>query len=296
MPDDLDSRLLDALPDGVYFLDRRRRIVRWSRGAQAITGYDSDDVLGRFCGDALLNHVDADGASLCGTRCPLHATMVDGVPRSSRVFLHHSDGHLLPVLTHATVVRDSDGTVIGAVESFRDDTDHAHTETRLAELEQQAMLDPLTGIGNRRSLDGALAHRLARTAQEPFGFLLVDLDRFKRVNDRYGHDIGDQVLRSVALTLTAAVGDEGVVARFGGEELVVVTGPTDLPRLASLAERLRILVGHVRHRSNASVFQVTVSVGATLSLPDDTAATVLHRADQALLRAKRDGRDRTVTD
>lgn len=292
----LPSSVLDALGDGVYFLDTERRIQLWNQGATAITGYPAERVLGRSCADGLLNHVDEEGRALCGTLCPLRATMIDGRERHARVYLHHEDGRLIPVLVRARAVRDASGAVVGAVESFRDDTDDAATTRRVAELEALAMLDPLTGVGNRRYMDAVLCDRFeehGRTGAS-FAVLLLDLDHFKGVNDTFGHDTGDDVLRGVATLLTSAVRRDEAVVRFGGEEFLVVTQAMSQTDGIALARRLNRLIGQIRHRAESEQFVVTVSVGVTMARPDDDAATILHRADQALLQAKRSGRNRAT--
>ncbi|NTW39015.1 MAG: sensor domain-containing diguanylate cyclase [Cellulomonadaceae bacterium] len=290
------AQALDALSDGVYLLDLDRRIRLWNKGAASISGFSAEEALGKACSDALLNHVDDDGRELCGAHCPMWATMRDGKERRVRVYLHHRDGRLVPVEVTATAVRDREGAIVGAVETFRDDTDRTALTRRVSELEDLAMLDPLTGVGNRRHMDALLETRLTeqRRAAAVFGVLLIDLDRFKGVNDTYGHDTGDRVLRATASTLQAAVRAGDVVTRFGGEEFLLVTSGIDHESLVALADRLTTLVRQARHPSAEGPFSVTASIGATTSRPGDTAETLLRRADQALLHAKRAGRNRSA--
>jgi diguanylate cyclase (GGDEF)-like protein/PAS domain S-box-containing protein len=290
----LQASVLDALGDGVYFLDTTRRIQVWNQGATAITGYSAERVLGQACADGLLNHVDEEGRALCGTLCPLRATMIDGQERQARMYLHHEDGRLIPVLVRARAVRDPSGAVVGAVESFRDDTDYTATTRRVAELETLAMLDPLTGVGNRRYMDAVLRDSFEehRRTGGSFAALLLDLDHFKDVNDTFGHDMGDAVLRAVATLLTSAVRRDEAVVRFGGEEFLVITRAMTQAEGIALARRLNRLVGQIWHRAADQRFTVTVSIGVTMMRSDDTADSILHRADQALLQAKRSGRNR----
>ncbi len=148
--------VLDSLPDAVYVIDEQRRIRAWNQAAATLTGYSAQETLGRVCNDRLLNHVDEDGRSLCGARCPLRATMVDGRSRQARVFLHHADGHLIPVHVQSAALRDADGEIVAAVETFRDDTEHTRSTRKIAELAVLATHDPLTGLDNRRTMDWPL--------------------------------------------------------------------------------------------------------------------------------------------
>ena len=212
--------LLDVLSDGVYLVDRDRRITYWSKGAERLTGYPAGQVVGRRCRDDILNHVDGAGLQLCRDYCPLRETMLDGQDRQARVYLRHRSGHRVPVWVRALPLRDSAGKITGAVETFTDDTTVANLRNRLTELQRLALADPLTGLGNRRHLEQQLQtwveHR--NRYQWTFGLLFLDIDHFKAVNDRHGHDIGDDVLRMVAATMshTVRAGRPGSPIRWRG--------------------------------------------------------------------------------
>ncbi len=290
--------LLDALSDGVYLVDRDRRITYWSKGAERLTGYPADKVVGRRCRDGILNHVDGAGVQLCRTRCPLRDTMHDGQDRQARVYLRHRGGHRVPVSVRALPLCDAAGKITGAVETFTDDTMVTDLNDRLAELQRLALADPLTGLGNRRHLEQQLQIWMEHQNryQWTFGLLFLDIDHFKTVNDRYGHDIGDDVLRMVAATLSHTVRAGDPVARYGGEEFVVVLPHADRVAVQESAERLRALIAQSRLVVDRRRVAVTVSIGATLVEPEDTAASVLSRADTLLYTAKRTGRNRVCLD
>lgn len=290
--------LLDTMSDGVYFVDRDRLITYWSKGAERLTGYLAEQVLGNSCRDGLLNHVDENGVELCSRACPLLATIADGRCRDAHVFLHHSDGHRRPVWVRSAPMVDRDGAVVGAVEVFSDDSAIAAARAEANELRQLALTDPLTGLGNRRYLEMQLTARLEewRRHQSPFGVLIADIDLFKRVNDNYGHEVGDETLAMVARTLSFGVRGSDVVTRYGGEEFVVIASHTTPERLAAAAERLRALVAASRLVVARETVEVTISLGAAMATPADDGDTLLRRADDMLYRAKQAGRNRVMVD
>jgi diguanylate cyclase (GGDEF)-like protein/PAS domain S-box-containing protein len=290
--------LVDEMSDGVYFVDRARRITYWSRGAERLTGYRAADVMGSCCRDGMLNHVDADGVELCGASCPLLATIRDGRTREAHVFMHHADGHRQPVWVRAAPLRDELGKITGAVEVFSDDTAAVAARTQIGELERIASTDPLTGLGNRRYLEIQLSSRLNEWERYdlPFGVLMADIDLFKQVNDTFGHDVGDQALAMVARTLAFGLRGSDVVGRFGGEEFVVVVAHADAARLTAVGERLRSLVAASRLVAARTPVEVTISLGGTLVAPGDNAETMLRRADAMLYTAKKEGRNRVHSD
>jgi len=157
-----------------------------------------------------------------------------------------------------------------------------------------ALRDPLTGVGNRAALDQALEReiRLARRNGTPLTLLILDVDRFKRVNDTYGHDAGDCVLRTLAHCITTCVRTTDLVARFGGEELAVLLNNTDVQGAYLLAERIRIAVEATQIRYNNKAIQITVSIGVSDLQPEDDSRSLFCRADAALYCAKETGRNR----
>jgi diguanylate cyclase (GGDEF)-like protein len=163
-----------------------------------------------------------------------------------------------------------------------------------ARAEHDAAHDALTGLANRRTAYARLEQMiaLARRSGRPLGVVSLDLDHFKQINDRYGHGVGDEVLRAAAQRLLATCRVSDVVARVGGEEFVVLLPDTDRAGTADLAEKLRRAVASLelltlRHPLSASL-------GATTLTGADTSTEVLRRADNALYEAKRGGRNRVV--
>jgi diguanylate cyclase (GGDEF)-like protein/PAS domain S-box-containing protein len=290
--------ILDNLYDGVYFVDRQRRITYWNRGAERISGYKASQVLGKRCLDNFLNHVSEYGIQLCLNGCPLHATMDDGKPREAEVYLHHSDGHRIPVLVRTSPIRDADGEIIGAVESFSDNSSLLTTRRRVNRLEQTVLLDPLTGIGNRRFIDIRIHSAFFEYQQHriPFGILFMDIDDFKTVNDRFGHEIGDRALQLVASTLKHNLRGDDAVARWGGEEFIALLAGVDRDGLLNAAEKLRTLVESSPILVGKKAIPLTISVGATLLRLEDDPASLLRRADQYMYASKNGGRNRVTID
>lgn len=285
--------VLDQLGEAVYVVDAEHRIVYWNAAATRLTGFAAEQTVGRSCGDALLNHIDEHGRPMCGPEsCPLRKTVLDGHTRQARLYAHHRQGHLTPVRITSVPLRDTDGTIVGAVETFHDDTDGVTAAAHIQALRDETLLDPLTALGNRRHLDDRLAARLDahQAGGPPFGLLLLDLDRFKSVNDTLGHLVGDDCLREVAASLAAGVhGDEDLV-RYGGDEFVVLTSAADVEALRAVADRYAGLIRHTRVPDLADGESLEVSGGAVLARLDDDEDTILARADQALYAAKHDGR------
>ncbi|MEI7743721.1 MAG: diguanylate cyclase [Chloroflexota bacterium] len=295
-PAPLHQAIVDNLSDGVYYVHPDRQISYWNHGAEAITGYRASEVVGRYCYDNILCHVDGDGNNLCKRHCPLAATMRDGTERSLVVWLRHADGSRRPVLTRTAAIRDAAGAIVGGVEIFNDATGLVEAQDAAEAARRDALTDPLTGLPNRRLLDAVLAARWDELVRDGrgFGFLIVDVDHFKQFNDRFGHDVGDEALRIVAATLRGGVRGGDTLVRWGGEEFAVVVATEDPAGITRVAERLLALIRTAQVRTGGRVLSVRVSVGGAIAARDESLGALFVRADQALLTAKQTGRDRFV--
>jgi len=169
----------------------------------------------------------------------------------------------------------------------------------VAQTVEMAITDPLTGLHNRRYLDSHLQSLFdrAEARRRPLSVMIVDIDRFKSINDTYGHDGGDAVLRAVAARLRRSLRGIDLVCRYGGEEFVVVMPETELSIAERVGERIRqqIAEGAFLLGDSAGAISVTVSIGvAALLQPQDTVEALMKRADMALYEAKSGGRNRVV--
>jgi diguanylate cyclase (GGDEF)-like protein/PAS domain S-box-containing protein len=165
------------------------------------------------------------------------------------------------------------------------------------DLRSQAATDPLTGVANRRSFESTARREVerARRYAKPFAVLALDIDHFKRVNDTYGHDIGDIVLKSMAEVCLTKLRATDILARLGGEEFAMLLPETDIEAAATLAERMRVAIETSPIATAKGALPITVSLGVAQHAPNEpTIDAAMKRADEALYEAKRTGRNRVV--
>ena len=288
--------ILDAISDGVYVTGQDRTVVYWSAGAERITGYAADDVVGRRCDDGILAHTDLTGSRLCASGCPLQDCMDTGVEHSiSEVFLKRKDGERLAVYVKTTVF-EVEGRKYG-VEIFGELESVAGKEltSRIQELSDSAVSDPLTGLFNRRYLDAALAQHFAmfKRMGRRYGVIQMDIDTLKAINDRLGHAAGDSAIRFVAAIISDNAREMDIAARYGGDEFVLICSLAAADDLTVYGRRLVRLIHDSRFApAEDAGLRVTVSAGGSLVADDDPSERAgLARADAAMYRAKRRGRD-----
>jgi diguanylate cyclase len=191
-------------------------------------------------------------------------------------------------------------TYIGLFGSTMRKTLHQRTvELRLAYLriEELAQTDELTGLPNRRSIVKMLDDEIARGHRgTPCSVAMIDIDWFKRINDGYGHPAGDEVLRTVAITVFANIRANDRFGRYGGEEFLLVLPGTGRDEAGQIVERLRAMIAELDWNAFAIDMAVTISAGIATLAPDDSSDAILARADRALYAAKATGRNRIATD
>ena len=290
------EKVVENTQEGVYFVNRDRKITAWNDGAEQLSGYTAGETVGRRCPDNFLGHVDEIGRSLCVTGCPLASVMRDGQPRTVDFYLQHKMGYRVPVTVRALPVRNAHGTIVGAVEIFSHTTTRNNVEKRMTELEHMAFRDGLTGLPNRRFLEMKVEQALQEHQRfgRLYGLLMFDLDQFKKVNDSHGHEIGDAVLRAIAKTLVKGQRPGDVIGRWGGEEFMILMPDLDAIALGDLAERCRVLIAQSSVTASASWVAVTASIGATVLGHPDTAISAIRRVDELMYQSKHSGGDRTT--
>lgn len=278
---------LDCLRDGILVIDGAGRVVDANPSARRLL--DNARVFGAPLAELLPGASDLRAGGASELRLPagrrvelqLSAVTAAGSPTS---------GHVL-LLRDVTEAREAQDRLVRAEQQLR-----ALNE----ELEKLAHTDALTGLANRRRLLARLDDEWTRARRHarPLALLLIDLDRFKQVNDARGHLVGDRVLEATGRTLAGLVRPADLAARYGGEELALLLPETDMAGACEVARRVRRALGALHHDDDAGQrFQVTASVGAaTLAQHVGDARALLARADGALYHAKASGRDAASRD
>src|SRR5210317_385077 len=208
--------LITQLFEGVYIVDSKRKILFWNGGSEALTGYKREEVVNKYCFHNILDHVDENGVNLCHNGCPLHKTLETGEIQENNVFLRHKKGHRVPVSIRTMPLFDPNGNITAAIEVFHDNRMHDDVMTENRRLQLMLIKDELTDDYNRRYIKHqiqAMIHEYD-TFQSSFAILFIDIDHFKQVNDTYGHNIGDQVLKTVAATIQNTIRKDDILGRW----------------------------------------------------------------------------------
>lgn len=256
----------------------------WSAELCRIYGYDDDHVPGAA---DLFSRVHSEDRALLERS--IEAARA-GISSELRYRIVRPDGSLCHVHARHHAERDGTGHVVEVRGVVQDVTDRNRYEV---ELERLATHDSLTGLPNRRTFDDRFELELSRSVRDglPLCLAVMDIDRFKRINDTFGHPAGDQVLRLIGAVLTAAAREDELIARVGGEEFAWILHGTEIEGACAAVERARINVGAADF---GELGPVTISAGICARRDGINCADLYRYADLALLDAKRSGRDRVV--
>jgi diguanylate cyclase (GGDEF)-like protein/PAS domain S-box-containing protein len=289
--------IVENMHDGLYLVDPSRQITYWNMAAERITGFARDEVLGHYCADNILIHVDDKGCELCRNSCPLAETLRDGSCREADIFLRHKSGHRVSVEVRVAPLKNAAGGIIGAIELFSESHSQIVLKQKILELERLALIDHLTELPNRRHLNMELIAQSAlceRAEGYWFGVLFFDIDRFKRINDREGHDVGDKALQVIAKTLAGSIRPFDTIGRWGGEEFLGIFPNIAREELPIVAERLLALVRASSTETPHGPIRFTVSVGGTFSKGTEGIDALIKRVDALMYKSKEAGRNRAT--
>jgi diguanylate cyclase (GGDEF)-like protein/PAS domain S-box-containing protein len=284
--------LIDNMRDGVVFIDQNLRIMEWNRSAERLTGVSHGMVYEQEWSPSILQLSDENGIPFRAEECPLRKSVTDGSQQTRRLGLVTRDSRNLKIDANFIPLFDDRQVLRGAAMLFGDATDRVSLEERVQDLHAKATIDPLTRVFNRAEFDRRLPEMLKQCHEtnQPLSVIVADIDFFKRVNDTYGHQAGDEALRVFASLLKRMSRNTDMVARYGGEEFVILCPGCDNTMAFERAERMRREINSLPLSALRSEC-ITASFGVAEAHAEDTEESIFNRADRALLMAKEGGRN-----
>ena len=286
------QQLFASANEGIYVINTQGEIEMMNLAAQRLTGWREEEVLGKMAHtlfhEALAGHPDHSWPT-----CPLNLAMKTGeLRRGERMLYWRQDGSAMPVELSIGPLHGG-GENDGAIVVFSDITERLATERK---LELLATTDELTGLANRRRFVEIAERDLRRATREGTAatLIMMDLDHFKAVNDRFGHAMGDRVLKGVTAACAAQLRVVDIFGRLGGEEFAVLLANIEPERALEVAERMRTAAAEREVSDGERTVAVTVSLGVAHAVAGETLDSLLARADAALYDAKESGRNRIV--
>lgn len=288
--------MMNHIQHGVIFVDSEYRILDWNNSAERLSGKTAESVFHKQWSPGIVSLCDEEGSPLNDDQCPFRILFQTGEKSRQRHSIKR-EGATVPlhVVAEVVPVRNKSGAICGGAMILEDISEQAVLEQKIVQLRERASQDQLTKVANRGELNRQLPEFVEHHLREnqSGSVIICDIDYFKRINDNFSHQAGDEALQVFAAVLRDSCREADFVARYGGEEFVMLCSECDIEEATRLAESIREKL----HRTPIAALRnscMTASFGVTTVQPGDDHETVLGRADQGLLIAKESGRDRVV--
>jgi len=288
--------VLDSLPVAVCAVDREGKVILWNDGAERVTGYLRQDVLGRLCTEAFLEHADTDNNPMEGNALPLVETMREGKCVTLRASLRKKSGQSVGVHVRTVPLRGDDGRMHGAAELFEEMITKAPTDRRHNKLAVAGCVDQLTGVLNHSMILARLQESLSlhKVYPVPFCALCISIDGLAKIRERFGQAAVDATLHVVAQTLESALRPTDYLGRRLEQEFLAILtecNESDVPRVG---DRLRKMAQRAHVNWWGDTWGVTISIGATPVQDLDTAGGMVNRAEEGMRKSSDAGGNQIV--
>jgi diguanylate cyclase (GGDEF)-like protein/PAS domain S-box-containing protein len=293
---ELYRMVLDSLPVAVCAVDGEGKVILWNEGAERVTGYLRQDVLGRSCTEAFLEHADMESNPLDGNATPLLETMRAGRCLSVNASLRKKSGQSVGVHLRTVPLRGEDGRMHGAAELFEEEVTRSPTDRRHDKLAVAGCMDQLTGILNHSMIQAHLQEALSlhKVYPVPFCALCISIDGLQKIRERYGQAAVDATLNVVAQTLQSALRPTDFLGRWLEQEFLAILTECGGDDAMKVGDRLRKMAQRAHVSWWGDTWSVTISIGATPVQDMDTAGGVVSRAEEGMRKSSEGGGNQIV--
>ncbi|MCH4032914.1 MAG: EAL domain-containing protein [Lachnospiraceae bacterium] len=292
------ERFLDEIPFGCYILRPDQQILYWNREAERLLGYSQEEVIGKRCVDQPFGCSFVSGETILGPSCPALVAYTSGQVQTMQMFIRKKDGDNLLIRNTLVPLRDESGKITELVSLFVTLGDVAYDDSLVRDIYEVATRDPLTCLPGRRYMEACIGEELERYERtgHPFAVLFADVDRFHDINNRYGHTVGDQLLKELGLGLRKFGRHADRFARWGGDEFVGLLQLKRPEEIEQAAERFLALSNRTEIENEGQRISCQAAIGITVVHPGDDVKSIVSRADRYMYLAKARDADQIVTD
>ena len=288
--------ILETLPTGVYLVDRNRKILFWNSGAEEITGYLRQDVVGHFLREHLLATSDELKDADSDPTDPLSGVFRDGKSTTANVSILHKEGYRVPIVLRSVPIRSERGAIVVAAECFDINISASDRTRRHAVIAESGCLDEVLGIPARTFMEPHLRERVTAFAERqiPFGILLIQVDQMDHLRAARGPGVVPTVLRVVARTIENSLRTTDLVGCWSENQFLVVLMECKETEVERVAHRIMKMICQSQIEWWGDKISVTAAFGGAGSRPGDTLELLVGRAGKSLLRSIAEGGNRVT--
>jgi diguanylate cyclase (GGDEF)-like protein/PAS domain S-box-containing protein len=287
------NSLFNNLFEGLFIIDKEHKVVYWNKTAEIIAGYSNESIINEKISGKILQHMDKNGTTVKLNEYPVIKCLNTGKVVNQKAIIAHKKGFPVPVLVSVIPLKDDNGSIIGAAEIFMDDTAHEDLEKAHDKIRESSIMDTLTNLYNRSEIINRIEIEMekAERYEMPLCLCICDIDNFKNINEKWGNHAGDIVLRTISDVLKTNLRRTDLVGRYSTKEFIILLPLIDMTRALRAIEKIQIKLSE----SPISVLDnsiITMSFGLTEIITNDTLEDFVDRAESAIYKAKKLGKNR----
>lgn len=274
---------LESVPTGLCMIDQQKRVTAWSAGAEQLTGRLRHEVIGHSCVNEALLQCDQPGCEFCNEECPLARAMKVGQPVEAIGFLHHKQGHEIPVRLRAVPVRNAHGSIVGALETFEEQRVASHDQ-RQDTMDVPGCMDEVTLLASQTMMRSRLRDTLTtfHEVHVPFAVLLARPAGFEHFRASFGPEAASMLLRAFARTLEGALWRTDFVGRWGEDEFLMILNGCSDQSMHAVRDRVHRLLAENAIEWWGERRSLPVSIGLAAAQAEDSVESLMARAHQCL--------------
>lgn len=285
----------EAMNDGVYIVDRNRVILYWNSAAERMTGYTAEDVIGKSCADNVLIHVTETGVELCTGACPISDSINNGKANQARVYLHHKEGHRIPVYVRTAPFLNQANSIVGGIELFSVDAPRIQDKKSTMKSEGAGQQCPVTHLPDHTYLTRELERDLddIRNYGYNFGVMQFHLKDLEALLETNGQEMRDQVLKMIGKTISFGVRPFDVIGRWNETSFLGIFATDSAEGLTKIAERTLVLTRHSKIVDGANVISTGIACAGVMVSAEDSAESLSEKLD-TILQTKSNGAENGI--
>ena len=271
--------LIENLYEGLFYIDRERRIKYWSKGAEKITGYSSSEVFDRKCSEDFLCPTDAKGNQLYGAYSLFTNTLANASIKQYELLITHKDGHKFPISARIAPMYDSKDQVVGATQLFTDNKHHLKLLVNESEEYQNSFFDPMTKLPNHISMEMSVDAKLSefRRYNRPFGILLIEIDHYEKLSNIYGNELKVNVLTKISTLIKQDLRPFDIAGRWSENEFAVVLVNVRKDTVEMIGNRVIKIIGETEFTIGKGTINLTLSIGGIIATLQDTSKILINK-------------------
>lgn len=256
------KNLLETLDEAVYYVDSSRQILFWNNKAEEMTGYLKSDVINARCHHNILNHVDENGKNMCVHQCPLLMAIQSEEQQNSSLYLHHKNGHRIPVSIRSMPIKNAEGMILGAVEMFSSNARKETDESKIKELARLAYLDNESNLPNKNYMEmkwESIHSELVSNGLE-YGVLFLRIANYDHIMNQMEYTTSVKVITSVSKTMHSIGHDQHVIGRWNDTDFLVLMPSANFDNTENFAKRYARITGQSTFDHNGKTARIQTEV------------------------------------